>query len=126
MSPLLLLAAGCASSIPRIDAPDLARALEENPEHYVVVDVRSQREWRGKRGHIAGALHLPYPGVKDRIDEIDVMPGQQIVLVCFTGHRSRWSYEAVQQAVDVPVKDLRGGMMSWWRHDLPTEVERTP
>jgi rhodanese-related sulfurtransferase len=48
------------------------------------------------------------------------------VLVCFTGHRSRWALSAVDAAVEGPVIDLRGGMLQWWGRKLPVVVERAP
>jgi rhodanese-related sulfurtransferase len=118
---LPLLLGACAKD--RIKAEALARGLADNPDHYVVVDVRSNKEWRNKQGHIPGATHIPFPSVKHRGDEIVARPDQQVVLVCFTGHRSRWSMPKVREAVDAPVIDLKGGMIAWWNHDLPTQVE---
>jgi len=116
-----VLLSGCAKD--RIRAPALAQALAENPEKYVIVDVRSDREWSGNRGHIAQATHNGFPGIRKTANTIQATADQTVVLVCFTGHRSRWSMGPVRAAVPGPVIDLRGGMISWWRHDLPVVVE---
>lgn len=123
--PLLLLV-GCAARGSRIGANELARELEAHPEQYVVVDVRSDREWSGPKGHIPGASHHAYPGVQKAADAIEASPEQTVVLVCFTGHRSQWSMPEVKAAHEGPVVDLKGGMMAWWRRDLPVEVEADP
>ena len=120
-----LVLGGCAVRSSRITAPNLAQALAANPERYVVVDVRSDREWNGVRGYIEGASHIAWPGVKERAGEIEAGPDQEVILVCFTGHRSRWAMDAVSEAVDVPVRDLKGGMMAWWRRDFPVVVEES-
>jgi rhodanese-related sulfurtransferase len=118
----VLLFLACASPY-RIPADTLARALAERPDDYVVVDVRSEGEWSGSAGHIPGALHRPWPGVKETAASIPARPDQTVVLVCFTGHRSQWAMEAVDAALESPVIDLRGGMMSWWSRGLPVVVE---
>lgn len=118
--PLLLL--GCAKD--RIPAQALADGISADPGAYYVVDVRSEREFTGPRGHIEGATHLPWPaGVRDHADELAPEPGQTVVLVCYTGHRSRWAMERVRDAVDNEVIDLKGGMMKWWGRDLPVVTE---
>lgn len=120
---LAAVLAGCGAKGERMAARELYRALEERPGDFVVVDVRSEREWRGPRGHLAGASHHAWPDVKRTAGEIVARPDQTVVLVCFTGHRSQWAMEAVAAAVEAKVVDLRGGMMAWWRHDLPVVVE---
>lgn len=110
----------------RIRADVLADALHREPDRYVVIDVRSDSEWFASGGHIADATHLAWPGIQDRAAEIVARPDQTVVLVCFTGHRSRWAMEAVDAAVEGPVLDLRGGMLAWWGRRLPVVVEATP
>ena len=98
-------------------------AVAETPDHYMLVDVRSDGEWNG--GHIAGAQHLARPGIKERAGEIVARPDQTVVLVCLSGHRSRWAMESVRAAVPNEVIDLRGGMLAWWTAGLPTIRETT-
>lgn len=117
-----LLVAGCARD--RIAPEALAEGLRSEPSSYDIVDVRSEREFHHTRGHIDGATHLPWPsGVRDHADALTPAEGQTVVLVCFTGHRSRWAIERVRAAVDNEVIDLRGGMMRWWARDLPVVSE---
>ncbi len=117
--PALLLAMACGRDPSRIPARTLARQLEETPERYALIDVRSRGEWRASTGHIEGAQHLAWPGIKKRAAEIEVLPGQEIVLICLTGHRSQWAQEAVATAwPEVPIRDLRGGMVAWWARRL--------
>ena len=115
-----LALAGCAKP-DRIDALALHTALEERPTEYYVVDVRSRAEFNARGGHIVGATHIPYPGVKTRTHEITASPHQTVVLICLTGHRSRWALRAVREAVEATVVDLRGGMVAWWQKKLPVE-----
>lgn len=119
----MLLLAAAALAADRISARDLADALAAEPDRYVVVDVRSDGEWAWRAGHIPQASHLAWPGVKERAAEIQAAPGQTVVLVCFTGHRSEWAKEAVRAATGAPVIDLRGGMIRWWLAGLPVVRE---
>ena len=118
-----LLAVACTAKTDRVTALELHRAMGERPTDFVVVDVRSDREWTGRGGHIPGAVHHPFPAVKQTAAEIDARPDQTVVLVCFTGHRSQWSMDAVRDAHPGEVLDLKGGMMAWWRRNLPVERE---
>lgn len=113
---------GCAVG-PRMHADVLASELAAHPEKYVVVDVRSDAEWKGGGGHIAGALHYAYPDVKSRGAELPVGPDQTLVLICLTGHRSQWAMPALKETVHAPITDLKGGMVAWWLAGLPTVVE---
>ncbi len=120
---LFSLLSGCAHT-DRIKADALAEALAEDRDAWYVVDVRSDKEFYGPKGHIAGAVHLPWPNaVKEQADTLSPLPDQTVVLICFTGHRSRWSLGAVRAAVPNEVIDLKGGMIRWWAGDHPVEVE---
>lgn len=102
----------------RMPAGALFEALATQRGHWVVVDVRSEAEWRG--GHIPGALHLPYPGVRQA--PIPIRPDQELVLVCLSGHRSIWAMDEVKARLPgIRVRDLDGGMISWWGAGYPTE-----
>lgn len=109
---------------PRVTARELAASLARDPDAWLVVDVRSASEFRATGGHIADAVHLAYPGIKEAAaTALHPTDGQTIVLVCFTGHRSQWSMDAVAAATGAPVVDLKGGMLAWWAADLPVVVE---
>ncbi len=108
----------------RVRADALAEGLAQDPDAWFVVDVRSDSEFRGSKGHIPGALHLPWPdGVEAQAHTLSPGPNQTVVLICFTGHRSRWAMDQVRAHVDNPVVDLKGGMIRWWRRGHPVVVE---
>lgn len=119
----VLLTAGCAAKSGRITATELYDALRERPGEYVVVDVRSDREWNARKGHIRGAQHVPFGEIDERVSEIRAQPDQTVVLVCFTGHRSQWAMDEVKAHHEGEVIDLKGGMIKWWAKDLPTQRE---
>lgn len=54
-----------------------------NPEDYVLVDVRSEPEF--KYGHIEGAVNIPVDELRERLDELD--PDKMIVEYCQVGQR---------------------------------------
>ena len=117
---VLITLTGCAAG-DRVRPETLATSLGD--ARFYVVDVRSDREWQGPRGHVPGATHLAWPEVTREAGSLAPGPDQTVVLVCYTGHRSRWSMRAVREAVTVPVVDLKGGMLAWWKRDLPVSVE---
>lgn len=117
------LLAGCVAK-DRIRADDLARALAEQRERYYIVDVRSTGEFEGSRGHIEGAVPLPWPkAVRERSQSLSPASDQTVVLICLTGHRSRWAMNRVRAAVPNEVIDLKGGMLKWWGGGYPVVVE---
>ncbi len=56
---------------------------EMNPEEYILVDVRSDEEYRN--GHVAGAINIPVDSLRERLSELD--PNKTIVEYCQVGLR---------------------------------------
>jgi rhodanese-related sulfurtransferase len=107
----------------RIAAASLHRALKAEPERFVVVDVRTALEFRAPTGRIAGAMSRPWPGTDRAATELGIEPGQTVVLVCLTGHRSRFPMPAFRAAnPEATVVDLAGGMLAWWAAGLPVQT----
>ena len=62
---------------------ELARERTERPDELVVLDVRRPDEWA--RGHIAGAVHIPFYELHGR--QAEVPPGQ-VWVHCKSGYRA--------------------------------------
>ncbi len=56
---------------------------EMNPEDYILVDVRSEEEYRN--GHVAGAINIPVDSLRERMSELD--PSKTVVEYCQVGLR---------------------------------------
>lgn len=114
-------AAGCAAKAGRVKAAELATMLDR--DDVVFVDVRSRAEFRAPAGHVPGAIHAPWPDIKETAAALPVSADQTVVLLCFTGHRSQWAKPHVAEATGATVLDLQGGMLAWWAKELPVTVE---
>ena len=73
-----------------------------------LVDVRSDKEWRG--GHADGAVHIPLDQLDDRMGELP--PGTPLVTVCHSGVRSAMAARKLA-ANGYTVSSIRGGMLAW-------------
>lgn len=74
----------------------------------VLLDVREDDEWR--RGHAAGAQHIPMGEVPTRLHEID--PKAKLYVVCKLGGRSMRVAQYLQGNGYQPV-NVNGGMLAW-------------
>jgi phage shock protein E len=72
-------------------------AVSEADERRVVyVDVRRPDEWA--EGHVAGAIHIPYTELPQRLAELEEYRDDEIVLYCRTGRRSGIAEEILRDA----------------------------
>jgi rhodanese-related sulfurtransferase len=105
---------GFFSRTPSTDPANLAERLAEGSVY--VLDVRQPSEWR--HGHIRGARNVPLIHVKG---ELSTLPRDKtIVTVCASGHRSAAAARILQRRGH-QVENLKGGMHSWAKADLPVE-----
>ena len=124
---------------PRFDAvptrDELARRLDD--ETLLILDVRTDDEFRGKQGYpcdprqgrIPGALHLPVQqlfsegGAPLPVDQIRARLGdaQEIVAYCHSGSRSSLATLALRSA-GYRARNYAGSWHEWSRHkELPAE-----
>jgi sulfite oxidase len=100
--------------IERITAATLAERLEA-PDRPLVVDVRSESEWRERR--IDDSLNVPLSRLQERLD--DVPRGRELVLHCSSGYRSSIAASILRRKGFDDVADLVGGFAAW---DASTSV----
>jgi glyoxylase-like metal-dependent hydrolase (beta-lactamase superfamily II) len=100
-----------------------AVALIGNPE-IAFVDLREERE-RDKHGAIQGALHAPYPQLKQQLaaggmlHEFAAATGRRLVFYCAFGERSAMAVAAAQRAGFTSACHLHGGLDAWRRWNGP-------
>lgn len=96
-----------------VNALELNERLK-NGKRPIVIDVRQPDEYR--TGHVTGAKLIPLNKLSSRMKELP--QSREIVCVCASGNRSgsaaRMLVKAGYKAVN-----LRGGMISWRRANLP-------
>lgn len=89
---------------------DEARKLMETKSGYIIVDVRTQREYA--EGHIPEAICIPNESIDK--DPPSLLPDkeQEIFVYCRSGRRSK---EAAQKLADIGYKNIIefGGIIDW-------------
>ncbi|MBF9001804.1 MULTISPECIES: rhodanese-like domain-containing protein [Vibrio] len=89
-----------------------------NKEGGVVVDIRSQEEF--KRGHITGARHVLPSDIKGgNFSALESHKSDPIIVVCKTGQTARESAELLAKAGFEKVSVLKNGLISWNEANLP-------
>ena len=61
----------------------------------LVIDVRTAQEW--DKGHLEGAVLIPYDQIGERIDAVVKDKLQRIYVYCRTGHRASIAKEALEK-----------------------------
>lgn len=98
----------------RLEQLPPAEAMARAAAGDLVIDVREQSEWAS--GHVEGALHVPYPQLRERMAELP--RDRAVITYCASGARS--GLAASMLAADGrEVRDLRGGFTAWRRAGLP-------
>lgn len=102
----------------RITAAALAEQLESDGEQPLVLDVRTEPEWR--EGHVAGSLNVPLNRLPGRIGELAA--GGRIAVHCQTDYRSSIAASLLELHGVANVAALVGGMEAWEASSLEQAV----
>lgn len=89
--------------------------LHEQRDGLQVLDVRDPGEW--DEGHIAGAQHIPFHSVEQRLAELD--PTAPMAVVCGSGQRSTVAAAVLQRHGFQQLFNVVGGMDAWKKAGLP-------
>jgi len=109
---------GCDSRTAEISAQALLSRLKAG-NGPVVIDVRSQQEYRG--GHVPGAINLPHTEVAAHLDELQPYRDRAVVLYCKSGRRAAIAKKVLSDAGFTRLFHLSGDMDGWRRDGLPVE-----
>lgn len=93
----------------RISGDELSAMMTAKPG-LVIVDVRE--EWRYSKGHIPGAINIPYNGAHGRILK-ELAPKESIVFVCHGGPMGDELGAILAKNNYRSVYNLKGGMHRW-------------
>ena len=105
-------------NVREIDAPELARQLDENADNFEMVDVREMPEIMA--GTVPNAKPMPLATLPLKLSELD--KSKTLVMVCRSGARSAQACMFLQQQGFDNVVNLRGGMMAWAQGRLPVAL----
>lgn len=78
----------------------------------MVVDIRQPEEWAAT-GVIEGAKLVTYADAQSFLAQVELQPGQPLVLVCQSGGRSGNAAAELAGMIANPVISQDGGMSAW-------------
>ena len=81
---------------------------EIGPSEYILIDVRSRREFCEK--HLDGAINIPLPEVKKNIGRYVIDKSKKILVYCEYGGRSARAVEMLDKLGYINVYNLKGGL----------------
>ena len=118
---VLLLLAGCGGEKAptyRQVSPSEAAAMMETEADYILLDVRTQEEYR--QSHIPGAICVPNETIGS--EEIPALPdkAQLILVYCRSGNRSK-NAARILAGKGYKVLELGTGFRGWVAADKPIE-----
>jgi rhodanese-related sulfurtransferase len=79
----------------------------------VILDVRSALEFA--RGHVPGAIHVPFWRINAHIDRVPAQQDDEVVVYCGHGPRAAWAGAALRRRGFRRVLDLAGHWAGWTR-----------
>ncbi|MBA3962015.1 MAG: MBL fold metallo-hydrolase [Chthoniobacterales bacterium] len=82
-----------------------------------VLDVRTDREWKG--GHVPGARHIVVPQLEKRRSELD--PEKPTAVYCASGYRASIATSILKRAGFAQVMNVPGSWHAWKEAGLPVE-----
>lgn len=109
----------CADDAKTITPDALLEALKTKQDEILVLDVRTDEEYA--KGHVPGAVHIPYDQLQGRIGEVKAREADRIVVYCESGRRAGKAEATLQEAGFAEVYDLEGHMKGWREAKRPTK-----
>ena len=113
---ILCAVVGCTTAITR---EDLLKQLQSDGPP-LVVDVRSQHEY--DRGHVPGAVHIPFYSIGSGLKEMGYQKTDPVVLYCEHGPRTGIAGFSLYLSGYEKVYSLEGNMKGWRKSEFPIEV----
>jgi len=118
----VLIAIGCSGSETSNGLITQSVLLErlDDGDAPLVLDVRTSGEY--ERGHVPGAVNIPYQQVGARLSELGEVNGRDIVVYCEAGPRAQRAEATLRAAGFERLYHLEGDMAAWRRSQMPVEM----
>ena len=100
-----------------------AYALLRSDTTVVVLDVRTEEEFRSSTGRLERALLIPVESLASRVQELPGPRGRSILVYCRSGRRSR-NAAAYLEGCGYTAVNLEGGILEWVASGLPVVIEK--
>jgi len=123
----LVVGSGCIS-IRRnetvVNSISVAQALRfmESDTTVVLLDVRTEQEWKSETGHLKDALLVPIQDLEARIKELVPFEKKTIIVYCRSGGRSQRAAKILAEK-GYRILNMEGGMLKWNAEQLPIVKE---
>jgi rhodanese-related sulfurtransferase len=101
----------------KIDQAALLKRIDNKDSSMVILDVRTPEEYA--KGHVPGAINIPYTHLPARISEIADAADKDIVLYCATGVRAERGAERLRENGFSRLLHLDGDMKVWEEKQRP-------
>jgi len=115
---LLLITAlmACGSPVQTMSSSELLERLQGPQDMLVVLDVRSEGEYRS--GHVPGAINIPHDQLGARMGELRSRDNSEFVVYCESGRRAGKAESILLAEGFINVRHLQGDMAQWRRDGL--------
>lgn len=113
---LIIALFACSAGISRDDV--LSRMQDGTKS--LIVDVRSQTEY--VRGHLPGAVHIPFYAVASTLPQMQYPKKGEIVLYCEHGPRAGIAGLLLHFSGYDAIYSLEGHMKGWRQNQFPIEI----
>lgn len=88
-------------------------ALQQARDKFLILDVRSEKEFSGEQSHIPGAVNIPVEELAQRVAELDAYRDCPIAIVCRTDVRSAKAALILGKRGFTELHVVRNGMTGW-------------
>lgn len=102
-----------------ISAPELMTLLQAEENDFLLLDVRSPREY--SQAHIASATNIPHTLLKENISTIEDYKNKLIIVYCRSGVRAGIASKILANAGFNKITHLSGDMNGWTAVGFPVE-----
>ncbi len=102
--------------------PSEVQALIQKDTSVVLLDVRTEAEYKGEAGHLANAILIPLQILGERLKELEPYRSRTIVAYCRSGRRSLQA-SALLKENGFTVLNMDGGILKWNSESLPVIKE---
>ena len=106
-----------AQATPSIDQAALLKRIDNKDASMIILDVRTPEEFA--KGHVPGAINIPYTHLPARISEVADASDKDIVLYCEIGVRAEKGAERLRENGFTKLLHLDGDMKAWEEKKRP-------
>lgn len=106
-----------ASETPQISQQELLTALKAPSHNIVVLDVRSEEEY--KNGHLVDAINISHNTVAEKLDQLSQYKNSTVVVYCRSGRRAGVAEHILTENGFNNLRHLTGDMNGWLKAELP-------